>query len=552
MIVLIHFLLLIGMVLLHTPTGDEPAHLRAGLAIVRHAHFGEDLGNPPLVKIAAALPVVLAYPNYELQLALDERVNTPQAVDACWTFTLARCGCIPFSLLGAYVCYRWSLELHGTAGGLLSLCLWCFSPSILGHGALVVADVAAAATSVLACYTMWQWWRFPTWSNASWAGVALGFALLAKMVCAILFVLFPALWLALRFSRLARRRTTTVTEAAQMTCSLALALLVLNWGYGFERTLRPLQEHGHLRQGRHLEWLPAAWHALPVPLPQNYVLGMWDVGTVVRHSHRSYVAGTWRDRGVWYYYLYGLGIKTPVGLLALLLIAAFTPGARSNGADICFVLIPGVAFLAVVSYSCSAISHHFRYLMPALPFLFVFAGRSCCGRGRPQWRSAAVVIGSVAAIAGPLWTYPHTLSYFNAFAGGPVAGRNHMVDSNLDWGQDLLFLKKWVDAHPDAKPLYVAYWGRIAPELLGIDYELPPPRDHNEPAPGGYYAVSVNFLMGFQFVAPAGNGRVFRINSEDYALFRQLKPIARAGYSIDIYHVGEEARDEQRAANGER
>jgi len=268
----------------------------------------------------------------------------------------------------------------------------------------------------------------------------------------------------------------------QMGWLLTLAVVAVNWGYGFERTLRPLREYTQLRQGLNVAPLPATLDALPVPLPQNYVLGMWDVGTVVRHSHRSYVAGTWRDRGVWYYYLYGLGIKTPLGVLALLLIAAFTPCPRSHGVDLCFVVIPGLVFLVLVSYSCSAISHHFRYLMPALPFAFVFAGRSwCCGAGS-SWRSAAVVMCSVAAIVSPLWTYPHTLSYFNALVGGPHGGRHHMLDSNLDWGQDLLFLKKWIDAHPDAKPLYVAYWGRIAPELVGIHYELPSRRDHNEPA----------------------------------------------------------------------
>jgi len=61
----------------------------------------------------------------------------------------------------------------------------------------------------------------------------------------------------------------------------------------------------------------------------------------------------------------------------------------------------------------------------------------------------------------------------------------------------------------------------------------------------------VNFLMGFQFVAPAGDGRVLRVNAEDYVYFQRLTPVARAGYSIDIYHVEEEASGEQQEMSEE-
>jgi hypothetical protein len=45
--------------------------------------------------------------------------------------------------------------------------------------------------------------------------------------------------------------------------------------------------------------------------------------------------------------------------------------------------------------------------------------------------------------------HPHELSFFNALAGGPGGGRRFFVDSNLDWGQDLLRLK---DAAPSIAP----------------------------------------------------------------------------------------------------
>ena len=101
--------------------------------------------------------------------------------------------------------------------------------------------------------------------------------------------------------------------------------------------------------------------------------------------------------------------------------------------------------------------------------------------------------------------YPHSLSYFNELAGDPTGGHAHLIHSNIDWGQDLLYLKRWLDGHPEARPLYVAYCGTVDPHYLGIDYQLPPVADpgaavpHLEP---GWYAVSVNFLRGSPFSCP--------------------------------------------------
>jgi len=62
--------------------------------------------------------------------------------------TLARWACVPFSLIGAYVCFRWASELYGQPAGITALALWCFSPNILGHAQLITPDAGAAAMGV--------------------------------------------------------------------------------------------------------------------------------------------------------------------------------------------------------------------------------------------------------------------------------------------------------------------------------------------------------------------------------------------------------------------
>jgi hypothetical protein len=51
-------------------------------------------------------------------------------------------------------------------------------------------------------------------------------------------------------------------------------------------------------------------------------------------------------------------------------------------------------------------------------------------------------------IASSLWIYPHSLSYFNESIGGPLNGPNHLLGSNVDWGQDLRYAINFASEQP--------------------------------------------------------------------------------------------------------
>lgn len=84
----------------------------------------------------------------------------------------------------------------------------------------------------------------------------------------------------------------------------------------------------------------------------------------------------------------------------------------------------------------------------------------------------AVAIALTANVGSALSTYPHTLSYFNETIGGPLYGAKHLLDANIDWGQDVTFLKEWCAAHPRVTPLYVASAGFAELEASGIESQL--------------------------------------------------------------------------------
>jgi hypothetical protein len=144
-------------------------------------------------------------------------------------------------------------------------------------------------------------------------------------------------------------------------------------------------------------------------------------------------------------------------------------------------------------------------------------------------------VAVVWSVTSSLWIYPHSLSYFNELVGGPRRGYFHLDYSNIDWGQDLLYLKRWLEDHPEAKPLGLAYSVErfVNPQIVGIDCTSPPAGPEYEgrdvpktpeklgPQPG-WYAVSVNRLIDGQ---------------RQYAYFQHFEPTARVGYSILVYHI---------------
>jgi hypothetical protein len=173
-----------------------------------------------------------------------------------------------------------------------------------------------------------------------------------------------------------------------------------------------------------------------------------------------------------------------------------------------------------------------RYLLPVYPFLFVAAAGFAAWaleRGAPRWRPW--VLGALLAwyAAGTLRVHPHYLAYFNELAGGPRNGYKRLVDSSLDWGQDLPGLKAWLDRHPAAN-LKLSYFGMADPEYYGIHGQrlpgFPPPSQvTTEINPGDLVAVSATNLQSLRM--EQGRRLMRRL--------RDTEPVDQVGYSILIY-----------------
>ncbi len=594
-IFLLHALLLLRISEVNAPVFDEIGHLPAGLSHWRTGRFDLYRVNPPLMRMLTSLPLLFLCPKEVLIAVEDGPYDRPEfAVGRNFIyangrasfryFTICRWVQIPVSILGAWICFRWSQELSGTASGIAAAILWCFCPNILAWGATLTPDLGASVWGVASAYTFWIWLRAPSWKGAVLAGVMLGLAELSKSTWIILVMLWPIEWLVWRFctrgtadlaspgvltasqvvlkleradTMVSRTASMWVKEAkvmmppaSQLGGILLIAWYLLNLGYGFEGSLSRLDGFNfisHTLGGLEAHNSPGnrfrgGWiGAMPVPVPANYLRGIDVQKYELEMRSWSYLRGEFRLGGWPHYYLYALAVKTPVGTLVMLVAAALSVIASRRRSvpfrDEMVLLLPALAVLALVS-SQTGFNHHFRYILPAIPFLLILASRAARFlSGRWSLAKMLTVACLAATAVESLAIFPHSLSFFNRIAGGPLGGPRHLLNSNIDWGQDLLELKRYLLRHPPPSPIRLSYHGFIDPALAGISYDPIQPLDidgRTATLLPGVYAISVNQLFGH---IPGS------ASHEYYRRFLKLKPRSIIGYSIYIYEINSDLPD---------
>ncbi|OWK36632.1 hypothetical protein FRUB_09195 [Fimbriiglobus ruber] len=441
---------------------------------------------------------------------------------------LARVPGIVWSLLGMWLVGKWAAELYGRRAALLASLLWCLGPNVLAHASLATPDLPCAVASLAASYSFHRYLRCPTTPAAYLSGALLGVAQLTKFTALTDYVAWAVLAAAacVAPSMAAYRSLPPARRLGHVVLTGVVSILIINLGYGCEGTLirlgefdfvsRPLSIPGDTGTRRNV--FAGTWaEGVPVPLPANYVRGLDLQQADFEGTRRSYLRGEWRDHGWWYFYLYAALVKIPLGTLALAAIGfvlSFTP--RFRRFDELIVWLP-VAVLWAVASAKTGYTMHFRYVLPALPFALV--GLSKAAEVRPRWGRVLVWVLASCSVVSSLCVFPHSLAYFNEAAGGPSNGAAHLVDSNLDWGQDLYRFKDWYDSHPDARPVFLAYNNFVDYRAAGLPQLKATPGDPVHLTPG-YYVLDVHSL-----------------HADNRAYFLQVAPVGRVGFTMRIYHL---------------
>lgn len=547
-LLLIQTALLIGLNWTTSLNRTEVGHLGAAVYFWKTGRFDVFHVNPPLSRVVCGLPVMIASPEYDWksysprpqdrsEWSLGSSfiyANMPEKVRQC--VFLARCSLIPLILLGSWFGYRFASELYGHEAGIVFLVLWTFSPLVLGWGATICPDVVAASLGIVAAYAFWRWLKSPTWGKATLAGLTLGLLPLSKMTWVIAFPLWIFIWPLWTIPK-PSGESAVKPGWKQILLIMFIAVYTINMGYGFDGSFRQLKDYSFTSQSlTGLEPVENSYTIkpgnrfeksfignIPVPLPAEFVQGIDTQRRDFERGIESYFRGATSEHGWWYYYAYLLAIREPLGIIVMALIAVcvsfFRKDYDSGWRDEIVLVLPFLSIFVLVS-SQTGFSIHPRYIIPALPFAYIWISK--LGRSfllKQKLVSVTTACCLIWLIAGSIWYYPHSMSCFNETIGGAKNAPKHLLGSNIDWGQNLYFLKNWYEKHPDARPLFVSYSGAESLERLGMDETGTIPAEIKP----GWYAIDVNELYGTKLFEP----------------FKKLQPSDYIGYSIYIYHITE-------------
>ena len=523
------------------PTHDEYWHLPVGLLNLRTGRFDYDRLNPPGMRMLAAIPVWLAggesgiVDSNEQTTVYGNQFFAANGERSRQLFLLGRCMVILTSVCGGVILSKWCWELSGPLAAVVGVAFWCADPTMIANAALVTTDMGAVVFMLSTLYSLWHFAQRPTFVNALVFGMLLGISQLIKFTCLLLFPLAFLLWFVARWRNPAVKESSAKKITVLWILALSLSLFCLNAGYLFQGTFSEIEL---------LEFGSDSMRAVSVfcggsvraPVPIDYLLGLDHQRAMMEITHPVFLNEVWQTDPFPQYYLMTLVYKLPhvtQFLVVLTAIAFVIPGTWSRFLRQSLFLVFPAAVLVIVA-SCSRMQLGIRYILPALPLLFVWSAGLVSSLAVSHKRAKLALMAATCLMLVPLRFHPHHLGYFNLFAGGPGEGRLHLVDSNIDWGQDLYFLKLYVDEH-HIEDLGLAYFGSISPAKAGLSYHIPPLYN---PEPG-WYAVSVNFVMGRPYVVRGEDGE--SLTAAPYALsyFRKFKEQARVGSSIYVYHLTE-------------
>ncbi len=533
---------------IYSATWDEPEHLAAGIQLFDLGLYEYDTEHPPLGRLfLAAGPYLAGARSY----GTPPPDGTQEGKDILYGgdhyelyLMLARVGTMPFLVLLLYATWLWARRLlPSQAAAVVAVAILATVPPILGHAALATLDVAAAATLLVALYAMQLWMTRARDRDALLAGVAAGVAIATKFSAVpFLGLALPALallqWLNGRRARAAGAgplppaRTRWGGFVLATLAALAVVLLVytprapdvsgieVRWDWavdyllsrhGFDHALGVCLSH---------VWLPREF--------KDLFNGVIAVKAHNDAGHRSYLLGRMSLNGWWYFYLVALAVKTPLPLLCggpvgLCLLARDGWRNRDSWAQAPLLLLVTILIFAS---AFSRINIGIRHVLILYPLLALGAAYAAWRAWRAiqtlSDRRYAFALTTLLA-AALLWqlstlarAYPDYLPYFNETVGRHP--ERVLVDSDLDWGQDLDRLEDRAAQLKIAR-LNLAYLGTV-----DLAREALPP-----------YTVLQRFQPAHGWVAISALARAS--NPPAYAWLDAYRPLERVGKTIDLYYI---------------
>jgi hypothetical protein len=525
---------------------DEGFELGSGYTYLKTGRLRFNLEQPPLAKLLAALPLLYLNPrlpvedaswinkqDYEFGFAFMYHNRVPAGT----MLMAARSVIILLTVALGLLVGSWTRRRFGEGPALLAVAMVAFDPNILAHGHYATTDLGATFFILAACIAWDAFLGSRRKLHLMIAGILLGFAIGTKFSALMLLPVFTILYLArwwqqkklFSFSHFIR--SLLVVGSIGYLALVAVYLpeakyFVPSWAikrpgppvYTVINCKNPagdlLCRVGHLAS---LQW-------------NSLYQGLSNFAQHNAGGHPAYLLGQISQNGWWYYFPVVFLVKTPTADLVLfgfLMAAGLAMWLRNRsrkmykvGPSWATVAIPALIYFGMSM--TSRIDLGVRHLLPFYPFFFIALAVGFFTLMQTHWprRIAPLLIGIIFLLAGEsLAAFPNYLSFFNLVSGGTGEGPRYLLDSNIDWGQDLKKLKAYMNVHP-APQYCLEYFGAAEPSYYGIEHTGYVART-NQPVErknmNCMIAISVTLLHDL-YEAPGS-----------FTWLRALKPVGRVG-----------------------
>lgn len=485
-----------------------------------------------------------------------------------------------------WLLFVWTRKRFNTTTALLVLMFYVFSPTVLAHSRYVTTDVGAAFGFFIGIASFLAFLERPDRQRIIYAGLCFGIALLLKFSTVLLvpiYAIILAVWIASQPYFFTRQRMRAGLLLLGKTILIGLIGLAVVWAvyalftfnYPPERQLRDasaiIGSYG-FKPALNLD-MALIRNPMLRPLGQ-YLFGVLMAQQRTAGGNTSYFLGEVSAAGSRLYFPLVYFLKEPLALHAFSLIAlalAITKMLRAGAGQKWSNKLTRARQWAhghIAEVACSAciavywafsirspLNIGVRHLLPTFPFIYILVSRTISNwlhnrmitdpQTIREWLSGIrqIFISSIPKyalvsmlllwlVAAALGTAPYFLSYYNELVGTRY-GYRIAVDSNYDWGQDIIRLKQYIERH-NIQNIAVDYFGGGSPTYyLGDKFE-PWWSAKGAPPAGEWLAVSVGTLQS------AYSAHIHGITQKPEDSYEWLKPyrsVARVGTSILLYRL---------------
>lgn len=561
-------LVLLGTIKELSPTFDEPVHVVAGYSYLKWGDYRVNPEHPPLAKALAALPL-LAFDIKDPRPANSDWERIPKQQPGIPTVKFARellfvhndgaklfqYAKLPFVIitliLGLFV-FLWSLQWFGPVAAIASLTLFATDPNIIAHSTIVHTDMPFTVFFFIGTYFFQRALSTRRWPDGLLACALFSLAAITKFssvgivaswsLAGLIWLLQPASSQDSPLAGAVSRRRNLLLLSGLLLGSLLGAYLFTWAAYGFRFAAIPGTEESFVMAPVMPETTPlfvrqtASFVTRFHLLPEAWIYG--ELHTLAFLSRTSFLLGGFSEEGFWLYFPVAFLAKTPLPTLILVSLSFAGLLTRHNfhKRPIFTLWAPVLVYFSIAVWARMNIG--IRHILPIYPFLFVLAGESAAAlwQSRTVWKRGCLILIGGWALWGSVVTYPNYLAYFNEAAGGPKNGHNVLLDSNLDWGQNLKSLKSWMGEH-GVKSILLLYFGQAEPASYGIDAihipgSLVRPRTSKRVDSSIPYvlAVSANHFYADRVYST-------KVEAEFIRSFRLKKPVATIGHSLLVFKL---------------